>query len=67
MRKKKKLNMREKMRNIDLEYDDPIHESELRVIKDAVNDLQIAVKCIGDAIVKLGVRIEKIENRKRRN
>jgi len=55
------------MRNINLEYDGPIHESELRIIKDAVNDLQIAVKCIGDAIVKLGVRIEKIENRKRRN
>ena len=50
-----------------LEYDDPIHESELMVIKDAVNDLQIAVKCVGDAIVKLGVRIKKIEDRERRS
>ena len=52
---------------IELEYDDEFNETEIKIIKEAVNNLQIAVKCIGDAIGKLEVRIRKIESRERRD
>ena len=55
------------IKKLELEYDSITNENEIRIIKDAVNDLQIAVKCIGDAIGKLGIRIKKIEDRTRRD
>ena len=52
---------------LDLEYDDEFHETEIKIIKDAIDNLQVAVKCIGDAIGKLKIRIKKIEDQNKRN